>query len=153
MHWLTSDDRRRVKICLQSIVAGLVSPSLAQALARALRRRTVVIVIARLPGTQHVANQQLSTACMHLFHHVTTAALRSAVAAARCHQASRSLLTSLAPCRYYVRTCQKPKARAALQLVLKVGSIVEEEHERGIAHIVEHLAFNASEVRYSQPNW
>jgi len=31
-------------------------------------------------------------------------------------------------------------------LVVKVGSVVETEEERGVAHIVEHLAFNATEV-------
>lgn len=30
--------------------------------------------------------------------------------------------------------------------VPQVGSVVEEEAERGVAHIVEHLAFNATEV-------
>ncbi|WIA12333.1 hypothetical protein OEZ85_012387 [Tetradesmus obliquus] len=49
---------------------------------------------------------------------------------------------------YYVRQCSKPKARAALALAVKVGSLVEEEPERGVAHILEHLAFNATQ-RYS----
>ncbi|KAG2437776.1 hypothetical protein HYH02_011151 [Chlamydomonas schloesseri] len=47
--------------------------------------------------------------------------------------------------KYYVRHCAKPKGRAALALAVRVGSIVEEEDERGIAHIVEHLAFNATD--------
>ena len=47
-------------------------------------------------------------------------------------------------CRYYVRNCVKPKGRAALALVVKVGSVVENEGEEGVAHIVEHLAFNAT---------
>ena len=45
-----------------------------------------------------------------------------------------------------MRHCAKPAGRAALKLVAKVGSILEEEDERGVAHIVEHLAFNASGV-------
>ncbi|MCL7048539.1 hypothetical protein MKW94_026371 [Papaver nudicaule] len=45
---------------------------------------------------------------------------------------------------YYVRSNSKPKMRAALALAVKVGSIVEEEEERGVAHIVEHLAFSAT---------
>lgn len=45
---------------------------------------------------------------------------------------------------YYVRSNSKPKMRAALALVVKAGSVLEEEHERGVAHIVEHLAFNAT---------
>ncbi|KAK9715778.1 hypothetical protein RND81_06G188600 [Saponaria officinalis] len=45
---------------------------------------------------------------------------------------------------YYVRPNSKPKMRAALALVVKAGSVLEEENERGVAHIVEHLAFNAT---------
>lgn len=45
---------------------------------------------------------------------------------------------------YYVRCNSKPKMRAALALVVKAGSVLEEEDERGVAHIVEHLAFNAT---------
>ncbi|KAF5184288.1 Zinc protease pqql-like [Thalictrum thalictroides] len=46
--------------------------------------------------------------------------------------------------RYYVRSNSKPKMRAALALAVKVGSVMEEEAERGVAHIVEHLAFSAT---------
>ncbi|KMT03255.1 hypothetical protein BVRB_8g197980 [Beta vulgaris subsp. vulgaris] len=45
---------------------------------------------------------------------------------------------------YYVRCNPKPQMRAALALAVKVGSIFEASHERGIAHIVEHLAFSAT---------
>ncbi|XP_039071636.1 zinc protease PQQL-like isoform X2 [Hibiscus syriacus] len=45
---------------------------------------------------------------------------------------------------YYVRSNPKPRLRAALALAVKVGSILEEENERGVAHIVEHLAFSAT---------
>ncbi|KAK6944867.1 Peptidase M16, N-terminal [Dillenia turbinata] len=46
---------------------------------------------------------------------------------------------------YYVRSNSKPNMRAALALAVKAGSVLEEEHERGVAHIVEHLAFSATE--------
>ncbi|ONH97864.1 hypothetical protein PRUPE_7G214900 [Prunus persica] len=46
---------------------------------------------------------------------------------------------------YYVRCNSKPRMRAALALAVKVGSVLEEENERGVAHIVEHLAFSATE--------
>ncbi len=49
-------------------------------------------------------------------------------------------------CSYYVRKCSKPKDRAALGLVVRVGSVVEAEDELGVAHILEHLAFNGTEV-------
>ncbi|XP_068334934.1 zinc protease PQQL-like [Pyrus communis] len=45
---------------------------------------------------------------------------------------------------YYVRCNSKPRMRAALALAVKVGSVLEEEDERGVAHIVEHLAFSAT---------
>ena len=47
---------------------------------------------------------------------------------------------------YYVREGKKPAGRAAICLAVRIGSAVEEEHERGVAHILEHLAFNATEV-------
>ncbi|KAM7509636.1 hypothetical protein LguiA_020089 [Lonicera macranthoides] len=46
--------------------------------------------------------------------------------------------------RYYVRSNSKPKMRAALALAVNAGSVLEEEEERGVAHIVEHLAFSAT---------
>ncbi|CAN0901402.1 Zinc protease PQQL-like [Linum grandiflorum] len=45
---------------------------------------------------------------------------------------------------YYVRRNSKPRMRAALALAVKAGSVLEEEDERGVAHIVEHLAFSAT---------
>lgn len=45
---------------------------------------------------------------------------------------------------YYVRSNAKPRHRAALALGVKVGSVLEDEEERGVAHIVEHLAFSAT---------
>lgn len=48
--------------------------------------------------------------------------------------------------RYYVAHASKPKDRVALALAVNVGSLVEEEEERGVAHILEHLAFNATEA-------
>ncbi|RDX96961.1 Zinc protease PQQL-like protein, partial [Mucuna pruriens] len=50
--------------------------------------------------------------------------------------------------RYYVRCNSKPLMRAALALAVRVGSVLEEEDERGVAHIVEHLAFSATK-RYN----
>ncbi|CAI5506607.1 unnamed protein product [Closterium sp. Naga37s-1] len=49
---------------------------------------------------------------------------------------------------YYVRRNAKPQHRAALALAIRVGSLAEEEAERGVAHILEHLAFSATR-RYS----
>ena len=38
-----------------------------------------------------------------------------------------------------------PAGRADLRLVVKVGSLLEDDDQRGIAHFVEHMAFNGTE--------
>ncbi|CAM9323358.1 unnamed protein product [Ectocarpus sp. 13 AM-2016] len=45
---------------------------------------------------------------------------------------------------YYVRANRHPRERAELRIVIKVGSVLETEQERGVAHLIEHLAFRAS---------
>lgn len=46
--------------------------------------------------------------------------------------------------RYYIRTTKKPEKRAELRLVVKAGSILEDEDQLGLAHFVEHMAFNGT---------
>ncbi len=46
--------------------------------------------------------------------------------------------------RYYVRANQKPEHRAELRLAVKAGSILEEDDQQGLAHFVEHMAFNGT---------
>ena len=46
---------------------------------------------------------------------------------------------------YYVKANHEPLNRAQLRLVVRAGSILEEEEERGLAHYVEHLAFDGTE--------
>ena len=46
--------------------------------------------------------------------------------------------------RYYVRENRLPQARAELRLVVKAGSVLEDEDQRGLAHFVEHMAFNGT---------
>ena len=46
---------------------------------------------------------------------------------------------------YYVKHNEEPRERAHLSLVVKAGSILEEEEQRGLAHFVEHMAFNGTE--------
>ena len=46
--------------------------------------------------------------------------------------------------RYYIRQNAKPEKRAELRLVVKVGSIVEDGDQRGLAHFLEHMAFNGT---------
>ena len=46
--------------------------------------------------------------------------------------------------RYYIRTNKKPEKRAELRLVVNAGSILEDDDQRGLAHFVEHMAFNGT---------
>ncbi|HEX7295438.1 MAG TPA: insulinase family protein, partial [Pyrinomonadaceae bacterium] len=46
--------------------------------------------------------------------------------------------------RYYIRTTKKPEKRAELRLVVKAGSVLEDDDQLGLAHFVEHMAFNGT---------
>ena len=46
---------------------------------------------------------------------------------------------------YYIRENKLPENRADFYIVQKVGSILEEENQRGLAHFLEHMAFNGTE--------
>jgi zinc protease len=46
--------------------------------------------------------------------------------------------------RYYVRANRRPEKRASLRLVVNAGSVLEDEDQRGLAHFVEHMAFNGT---------
>jgi zinc protease len=46
--------------------------------------------------------------------------------------------------RYYILKNDKPEKRAYLTLVVNAGSVLEEEKERGVAHFVEHMAFQGT---------
>ncbi|HEY0898427.1 MAG TPA: insulinase family protein, partial [Sphingobacteriaceae bacterium] len=45
---------------------------------------------------------------------------------------------------YYIRKNVEPKNRAELYLVNKIGSIVENDDQLGLAHFTEHMAFNGT---------
>jgi zinc protease len=47
--------------------------------------------------------------------------------------------------RYFIRENDEPENRAQLRLVVRVGSVVEDDDQLGIAHLLEHMAFNGSE--------
>jgi zinc protease len=46
--------------------------------------------------------------------------------------------------RYYIRTNGRPAQRAELRLAVNVGSVAEDNDQLGLAHFVEHMAFNGS---------
>jgi len=50
---------------------------------------------------------------------------------------------------YYIRENKKPENRAVFRLALNAGSVLEDEDQQGIAHLVEHMAFNGT-VHYKK---
>ncbi len=47
--------------------------------------------------------------------------------------------------RFYLRQNARPDNRVSLRLAVDVGSIQEEDDQRGLAHFLEHMAFNGTE--------
>ncbi|MGN6398687.1 MAG: M16 family metallopeptidase [Mucilaginibacter sp.] len=45
---------------------------------------------------------------------------------------------------YYIRHNEEPKHRVVMYLVNKVGSVLEDEDQRGLAHFMEHMSFNGT---------
>jgi|WetSurSiteA1Bulk_404760.scaffolds.fasta_scaffold01387_1 zinc protease len=45
---------------------------------------------------------------------------------------------------YYIRKNSKPENRVEMRLVVKAGSVLEDEDQLGLAHFVEHMAFNGT---------
>lgn len=46
--------------------------------------------------------------------------------------------------KYYIRPNAKPAKQAEMRLVVKAGSVLEDEDQRGLAHFVEHMQFEGS---------
>jgi zinc protease len=47
--------------------------------------------------------------------------------------------------RYYIRQNRRPDNRVSLRLAVDAGSIQEADDQRGLAHFLEHMAFNGTE--------
>jgi len=45
---------------------------------------------------------------------------------------------------YYIQKNKRPEKRLELRLVVKAGSVLEDEDQQGLAHFTEHMAFNGS---------
>src|ERR687895_197898 len=45
---------------------------------------------------------------------------------------------------YYIRKNTRPEHRVMLQLAVKAGSVDETDEQQGLAHFLEHMAFNGS---------
>ena len=46
---------------------------------------------------------------------------------------------------YFIQRNTEPANRVMLRLVIQAGSNMEEDDQQGVAHLLEHLAFNGSE--------
>src|SRR5437762_13224442 len=46
--------------------------------------------------------------------------------------------------RFYVRANGRPARQAELRLVVKAGSALEDDYQRGLAHFVEHMQFEGT---------
>lgn len=46
---------------------------------------------------------------------------------------------------YYIYKNKKPENRASLNLMVKSGSLLERDDQQGLAHFLEHMAFNGTE--------
>jgi len=46
--------------------------------------------------------------------------------------------------KYYIRKNAKPEKRAELRLAVNAGSTAEDDHQQGLAHFCEHMAFNGT---------
>jgi zinc protease len=87
---------------------------------------TSVILLAGLAGFQaHLAGAQALTDRMPVDPQITIGKLPNGI-------------------RYYIRANKKPEKRAELRLVVKAGSILEDDDQQGLAHLVEHMAFNGT---------
>ena len=45
---------------------------------------------------------------------------------------------------YYIRENKLPENKVELRLVVNAGSVLEKDSQQGLAHFVEHMAFNGS---------
>lgn len=45
---------------------------------------------------------------------------------------------------YYIRENKKPENKVELRLVVNAGSVLEDNDQQGLAHFIEHMAFNGS---------
>ncbi len=46
---------------------------------------------------------------------------------------------------YYIKANKEPKERASFYIIQNVGALLEEDHQNGLAHFLEHMAFNGTE--------
>src|SRR6476469_1467909 len=47
--------------------------------------------------------------------------------------------------KFYIRKNARPEKRVSLRLAVKAGSLEEHDDQLGLAHLIEHMAFNGSD--------
>ncbi|HJX71788.1 MAG TPA: insulinase family protein, partial [Bacteroidales bacterium] len=45
---------------------------------------------------------------------------------------------------YYIRKNSKPENRIEMRLIVKAGSVLEDDDQQGLAHFIEHMCFNGT---------
>ncbi|MBN9299533.1 MAG: insulinase family protein [Filimonas sp.] len=72
--------------------------------------------------------------------------LLAGIASAQSLKADAKLTTGKLPngFTYYIYKNANPEKQAVLRLLVRAGSLQEEEDQRGLAHFVEHMAFNGT---------
>src|SRR5581483_8750026 len=46
--------------------------------------------------------------------------------------------------KYFIRRNGRPAQRVSMRLAVKAGSLMEADDQQGLAHLIEHMAFNGS---------
>jgi zinc protease len=105
------------------------------------RTRTLFCAIAVLFFSSHIAFPQQ----MLPGHDVSAASVQSYTLSQQMPvDPEVSLGTLPNGLRYYVRANAKPARRAELRLVVRTGSVLEDDDQRGLAHFVEHMEFEGT---------
>ena len=45
---------------------------------------------------------------------------------------------------YYIRHNEEPKERASFYIIQNIGALLEDDNQNGLAHFLEHMAFNGT---------
>jgi zinc protease len=105
-----------------------------------LRRTACAVVTFALAGGSPYASAQTAVG------RETTAASVAQYALSQQMPIDPEVLVGALPngLRYYVRPNGRPARQAELRLVVKAGSVLEDDDQRGLAHFVEHMQFEGS---------
>ena len=108
---------------------------------RLLQRTTAALVVGLLLASSQLAAQTATASGRE-----TTAASVASYALSADMPVDPEVLVGGLPngLRYYIRPNPKPARQVELRLVVKAGSVLEDDDQRGLAHFVEHMQFQGS---------